>query len=101
MINIINIYHMPFNTLYGILFKKEGVLVKRYIHNEATRAAWLIYVIQYTADELGLSVIETTDLLEKHGFIEKTLHGYPAFHTQGFEYMAEFLVKELQKIQGA
>lgn len=69
-------------------------------HTEAVRASWLVYVIQYTADELGLSVIDTVALLDEHGFIEKILNGYPAFHTQGFEYMAEFIVSELHKIQG-
>ena len=75
--------------------------MRQYTHNEATRAAWLVYVLQYTAEALGMSIIETTEILDKHGFIEKTLKGYPAFHTQGFEYMAEFLTGELQKVQGA
>ena len=70
-------------------------------HSEADRAVWLVFVIKYTADELGMSVTDTTELLDKYGFIEKTLSGYPAFHTQGFEYMAEFLAGELQKAQGA
>ena len=74
--------------------------MKTSLHTEADRAVWLVYVVQYTANELGISVTEATELLEKHGFIEKTLNGYPAFHTQGFEYMAEFLTKELQKVQG-
>ena len=72
-----------------------------YSHTEADRAVWLVYVVQYTAEELGMSVNETTELLNKYGFIEKTLRGYPAFHTQGFEYMAEFLTNELHKVQGA
>ena len=67
---------------------------------EADRALWLIYVTKYTADELGLSVISTADLLNKNGLIEKTLNGYTAFHTQGFEYMANFLAGELRKSQG-
>jgi len=75
--------------------------MKRFEHTEATRATWLVYVIQYTAEALGISIIETTELLAKYGFIEKTLNGYPAFHTQGFEYMAEFLTGELLKVQGA
>ena len=73
---------------------------KSSLHSEADRAVWLVYVVQYTAEELGLSIKETTELLKKYGFIEKTLQGYPAFHTQGFEYMAEFLTGELQKVQG-
>lgn len=69
-------------------------------HTEAVRASWLVYVIQYTAEELGLSVGETVSLLDEYGFIEKVLNGYSAFHTQGFEYMAEFLAGELRKAQG-
>ena len=75
--------------------------MKKYTHTEAERAVWLVYVVQYTAKELGKSITDTTELLARHGFIEKTLNGYPAFHTQGFEYMAEFLSGELQKAQGA
>ena len=74
--------------------------MKKNLHTESDRAVWLVYVVQYTADELGLSVTDTAELLAKYGFIEKTLNGYPAFHTQGFEYMAEFLIGELQKVQG-
>lgn len=70
------------------------------MHTEAVRASWLVYVIQYTAEELDMSVTDTVALLNEYGFIEKILNGYPAFHTQGFEYMAEFLVSELQKVQG-
>ena len=61
---------------------------------------WLLHVVQYTAEELGMSISETTDLLAKYGFIEKALNGYPALHTQGFEYMAEFLAGELRRIHG-
>ena len=74
--------------------------MKHYTHTEADRVLWLVYVVQYTALELGMSITDTADLLARHGFIEKTLNGYPAFHTQGFEYMAEFLTGELQKAQG-
>jgi hypothetical protein len=69
-------------------------------YTEAQRAEWLVYVVQYTAEELGMSIVDTTELLAKHGFIEKTLNGYPTFHTQGFEYMAEFLTGELHKVRG-
>ena len=75
--------------------------MKNYVHTEADRAVWLLHVVQYTAEELGMSISETADLLAKYGFIEKTLNGYPAFHTQGFEYMAEFLTGELRKVHGA
>jgi hypothetical protein len=83
-----------------IYSKKVGDFVKSTIHTEAQRAEWLVYVVQYTAEELGMSVVDTTELLAKYGFIEKTLNGYPAFHTQGFEYMAEFLTGELIKVHG-
>ena len=69
------------------------------MHTEAVRAAWFVHVVQYTAEDLGISAADTVVLLDKYGFIEKTLRGYPAFHTQGFEYMAEFLTSELKKVQ--
>jgi hypothetical protein len=47
-----------------------------------------------------MSITDTTELLAKYDFIEKTLNGYPAFHTQGFEYMVELLTGELHKIHG-
>ena len=69
------------------------------MHTEADRAIWLVHVIQYTADELQKSVTETARLLEQYGFVEKVLSGYDSFHTQGFEYMAEFLTSELAKVR--
>ena len=78
---------------------RRGEIVKRHNHTETDRVVWLVYVIQYTADELGMSVTDTAELLAQHGFIEKTLNGYAAFHTQGFEYMAEFLKGELYKVR--
>ena len=68
-------------------------------HTEAEKALWLIYVMQYTAEELEKPITETARLLDAHGFIKKILDGYEAFHTQGFEYMAEFLTSELQEAQ--
>ena len=68
-------------------------------HSEAERALWLVYVMQYTAEELEKPITETARLLDKHGFIEKVLDGYEAFHTQGFEYMAELLTTELREGQ--
>ena len=70
-------------------------------HTEAEKALWLVYVMQYTAEELERSVIETARLLNKYGFISKVLDGYEAFHTQGFEYMAELLKSELRDAQKA
>ena len=68
-------------------------------HTEADKALWLIYVVQYTAEELDMSVTEAARLLDEYGFISKVLDGYEAFHTQGFEYMAELLTSELQEVQ--
>ena len=68
-------------------------------HTEAEKALWLVYVIQYTAEELEKPITETARLLDKYGFIGKVLDGYDAFHTQGFEYMAELLMSELQEAQ--
>ena len=34
--------------------------MKNSIHSEAQRAEWLLYVVQYTAEELGMSVLDTT-----------------------------------------
>ena len=71
----------------------------RTTHTEAERALWLVYVMQYTAEELNKPITETACLLDRHGFIEKVLDSYEAFHTQGFEYMAELLVSELNEVQ--
>ena len=68
-------------------------------HSEAEKALWLVYVMQYTAEELDKPITETARLLDRYGFIEKVLNGYEAFHTQGFEYIAELLVSELNEVQ--
>ena len=68
-------------------------------HSLAEKALWLVYVMQYTAEELEKPITETARLLDGHGFIEKVLDGYEAFHTQGFEYMAELLTSELNQRQ--
>jgi len=70
------------------------------LHTETDRALWLIHCVSYTAEELGLPVSDTARLLEEHGLIEPVLNGYKAFHTQGYEYMAEMLSDELRKAQG-
>lgn len=67
----------------------------------AEKALWLVYVMQHTAEELDMPITETARLLDRHGFIEKALDGYEAFHTQGFEYMAELLTAELYQAQKA
>jgi len=70
------------------------------LHSESDRALWLVHCVSRTADELSLPVSDTARLLSEHNLITPTLDGYRAFHTQGYEYMAEMLVDELRKAQG-
>jgi len=74
--------------------------MSRNLHTESDRALWLIHCVSYTAEELGLPVSDTARLLEQYGLIRPILNGYKAFHTQGYEYMAEMLSDELRKAQG-
>ena len=78
---------------------EENNLTHKTDHTMAEKALWLVYVMQHTADELEKPITETARLLDRHGFIEKVLDGYEAFHTQGFEYMAEMLTAELHHVQ--
>ena len=78
---------------------EKNIMKLKTAHIDAERAVWLVYVMQYTAEELNKSITETARLLDRYGFIEKVLDGYEAFHTQGFEYMAELLVSELNEAQ--
>ena len=78
---------------------EKNIMKLKTAHTEAERAVWLVYVMQYTAEELNKPITETARLLDRHGFIEKVLNGYEAFHAQGFEYMAELLVSELNEVQ--
>jgi len=70
------------------------------LHAESDRALWLVHCISFTAEELGLPVSDTARLLEEYNLISPLLSGYRAFHTQGYEYMAEMLTDELRKAQG-
>jgi len=74
--------------------------MSRNLHTESDRALWLIHCVVYTAEELNLPVSDTARLLERYGLIKPVLNGYKAFHTQGYEYMAEMLSDELRKAQG-
>jgi hypothetical protein len=74
--------------------------LSRKLHTETDRAIWLIHCLSYTAEDLSLSVSDTARLLDEHGLAKPLLDGYCAFHTQGFEYIAEMLVDELRKAQG-
>ena len=78
---------------------EKDIIMHTTSHTTAEKILWLIYVMQYTADELEKPITETARLLNRHGFIEKVLDGYEAFHTQGFEYMAELLTAELKHVQ--
>jgi len=69
------------------------------LHTETDRAFWLIQCVSYTAEVLGQSVSDTARVLNEYGLIKPTLDGYRAFHTQGYEYMAELLCDELRKAQ--
>ena len=73
--------------------------MSRVKHTEADRAVWIAYVIQSTAEEIEVQVVETIDLLDRHGLINWLLDGYRSFHTQGFEYMAELLADKLREVQ--
>jgi hypothetical protein len=68
-------------------------------HSETDRAVWFVYCTQHVADEINRPVVETVDLLERHGLAEWLLNGYRSFHTQGFEYMAEMLTEKLKEAQ--
>jgi len=69
------------------------------LHTESDRALWLINCVSYTAEVLGLSIPDTARRLDEYGLIAPLLNGYCAFHTQGYEYIAEMLTDELRKAQ--
>ena len=66
-------------------------------HTESIRAIWLVKCIKYTAEEINKPIIDTAELLNKHGLVEWVLNGYGSFHTQGYEYMAELLSGTLRE----
>jgi len=71
------------------------------MQTETDKVIWLVHCLSYIAEDLSLSVSDTARLLDEHGLIKPLLDGYRAFHTQGYEYIAEMLVDELHKAQGA
>ena len=73
--------------------------MSRSVHTEAERAVWITYIVQRTSEDIGKTVIDTIDLLDKYGRIKWILDGYRSFHTQGFEYMAELLTDKLREAQ--
>jgi hypothetical protein len=68
-------------------------------HTEAIRAMWLVKCIESASEELEKPIMETADLLDKHGLVEWILNGYGSFHTQGYEYMGELLSNTLFDVQ--
>ena len=74
--------------------------MSRKLHTEADRALWLLNCVSYTSELLGLPIPDTARLLNEYGIITPVLNGYRAFHTQGYEYMAEMITDELRKAQG-
>jgi len=63
-------------------------------------ALWFVHVVRYLSEELEVSVREATKLLERSGLVQKIISGYPVWHTQGYEYMAEMLADELNSMTG-
>lgn len=78
---------------------RGNILGGKYVP-DSVKARWLIYCVTRTAEELDMSVEDTADLLDRHGLLSHALEHYGIFHTQGYEYMAEFLVGELRKVEG-
>ena len=62
------------------------------------KALWFVHVVRFTAEELGKSIRDTVKLLERSGLAKRVIAGYDVWHTQGYEYMAEILVEELDKL---
>ena len=75
--------------------------MSRKLHTETDRALWLLNCVSYASELLGLSIPDAAHLLNEYGLITPVLDGYRAFHTQGYEYMAEMLTDELHKAQGS
>jgi len=62
------------------------------------KALWFANVARYTSEELNKPIDETVTLLESSGLAQRIITGYPVWHTQGYEYMAEVLADELNKV---
>ena len=67
-------------------------------HTTVDKALWFVHVVRCTAEELGKPIRETAKLLEGSGLAKRVIAGYDVWHTQGYEYMAEVLAEELNKI---
>ena len=69
-------------------------------HTITDKAVWFTNVVRNLSEEMNISVRDATKLLERSGLAKSIISGYDVWHTQGYEYMAEFLAAEL-RIQGA
>ena len=69
-------------------------------HTITDKAIWFTNVVRNLAEEMNISTREATKLLERSGLAKSIISGYDVWHTQGYEYMAEFLAGEL-RTQGA
>lgn len=68
-------------------------------HTTADKAMWYVHVVQHTSEELNKPIWETAKLLERSGLAKRAISGYDAWHTQGYEYMAEVLAEKLNNEQ--
>ena len=66
-------------------------------HTTADKAIWFANVVRNLAEEMSISTREATKLLERSGLAKSIISGYDVWHTQGYEYMAEFLAGELSE----
>jgi len=66
-------------------------------HTTTDKALWFVNVVRNLSDEMGMTIRETTKLLEKTGLANSIISGYNVWHTQGYEYMSEYLSDELSK----
>ena len=69
-------------------------------HSTVDKALWFANIVRNLAEEMNISTKEATKLLVKTGLARGIISGYDVWHTQGYEYMTEFLAGELSK-QGA
>jgi len=60
------------------------------------KALWFANVVNYISEELDKPIGETIRLFERSGLARRIISGYPVWHTQGYEYMAEILADELK-----
>jgi len=67
-------------------------------HTTVDKALWFVHVVRFLADEIGKPVRETAKALERTGLANNIITGYDIWHTQGYEYIAEMLSDELDKL---